>query len=97
MAKDLFNRIFNQNTIFIVPIKPESVCKHKTSVTVVTQAGEVSRIEPLVWIEKGEKIATDLSPNEEYSLFEAVFCSKPFRTLPQLTCTHYPTNNTVCC
>ena len=95
MAKDLFNRIFNQNTIFTVPVKPENVCKHKTSVTVVTQAGEVSRIDPLVWIEKGEKIATDLSPNEEYSLFEAVFCSKPFRTLPQLTCTHYPTNNTV--
>ena len=66
MAKDLFNRIFNQNAIFIVPVNTESVCKHKTSVTVVTQAGEVSRIDPLVWIEKGEKIATDLSPNEEY-------------------------------
>ena len=65
MAKELFNIIFNQNTIFArsrgVPVKPECVCKHKTSVTVVTQAGEVSRIDPLVWIEKGEKIATDLS------------------------------------
>ena len=61
MAKDLFNRIFNQYAIFIAPVSTECVCKHKTSVTVVTQAGEVSRIDPLVWIEKGEKIATDLS------------------------------------